>query len=351
MSHQTVTVVHFTKGFTPPSEQAQVDEFVTSQLKQTRFRKADPGMEGINGVAPDRSWHFSLCMTRRLMGQHAAGQVLQIGHWLACRFVYDKEAVSIGNPSSARDFLKGAIVVATELVPGSAAMLFETAPAGPYNNRDNTRIMRERADLIWYPVVPTNATWTPGPPASCTEYAQDEKRAFAWPAQDFFIRQKKCAQPAGVAWHLLLPYARFGATQDYYTLRVGHTTWARVWDVERGAVWTSEPVPPRPAVDVASLFKSCDPAYWTFDIDDRMCPKSVPCPDYPRQVCNDCCEWLRGRDVAAPAVEAPAAAPAADDVDMEGYETDATVALGVTTRPPVDASVVLSMSRFVPGMQ
>jgi len=217
--------------------------------------------QGANGVLPVASDHSTLCQTVAAIKASSlstlpVGQVIQVGHWTACPWVYS-EALSFGNPRH-RGHLEGAYAILTELEPGSAASLLETSPFGPATFSNEYQM--ERSDLVWHSVRPVSPEWTPGLPKGSIAL---NNHTFAWPVSTCFFRQRQISGHSGlivpgrgsgaIAWHLLLVR------------------------------------PLVPEVKASVYFKHRDTTYWNDGFVDHHCPVFKYERELgPQDICQEC---------------------------------------------------------------
>lgn len=284
--------------------------FATSHLNTLSVRR---NRSGCNGVLPWQCLHESLCRTRECLAQ-GGGQVLQIGHWVACPSVPD-QAVSLGNPMYGSLISDTATLVATELVPGSMDALVSWSQAATVLDLPGVKLQRERTDMLWYP-VPSSAAWQRGAPADALQTTcADGLKVFSWPAKDYFLKQVAQSSPFAIAWHLILNDRRLFVTAKGVALSVASTKkgpddmYLASYDKQKGGIWTrvSEAlVSVRPLSD---YFVYRDTGYWSFDLDDHFRPRNdVELKKGLQEVCTACRDWLNGPPLT---VQAPMAAPVA----------------------------------------
>jgi hypothetical protein len=199
-----------------------LEEFRKLQLAQKAKVRSDR-LHGINGVLPLLCQHTSLCQTVKeiqTVPEYCNLQIIQIGHWTACPFVYDFELL-VGTP--------GDILVVTVL-DGSITDLIEWAPRDSHVKQKS--VVDYKQQFIWH-IIETfkDRLFQAGCPPTAKQVGT---HVYLWPSQDFILRQKAFTQKSCIAWHLLvkerivpkksLPSVYFAyKDRDYWALNYNDT--------------------------------------------------------------------------------------------------------------------------------
>jgi hypothetical protein len=286
--------------------------FCELHLKQ-KTKVRNDRKQGINGVLPFFCQHASLCKTTEaLHGSQQSvllsQQMIQIGHWTACPFVFNNELI-IGQP--------GDTVFVTNLIPRSIERLIEWAPNDNHKEPTGAR-PNGLVNPVWQPLDNTSGLlFSPGVPPDATKLTMD---VYSWPSRKYLIRQKATCEPSLIAWHLSLQRP-----------------------LQKGPFLFSE------------LFIYRNRDYWALKVNDTHCPtnkeefKLGPCTD----MCPRCACALNGQSLVANDPANDAANITTNDTLIKKTistskmrirsDSNATEALDVTMR---DVPLCLSLHEF-----